>query len=103
MALTTYSDIKDAILDEWDRIQENPYPEDTLGEIADGYLPVYYSEITQEWQELPMEYTDTWADFGIGTDSKIYDLMTIDLYNYYRQLASRAYSELSQDKEQDNA
>jgi hypothetical protein len=103
MALTNYGDMKQAILDEWERIQDDPYLGDTLGEIADGYLPVYYSEIIQEWQELPMEYTDQWQDLASENDSTICGLMTIDLYNYYRDLASRAYSELSQDKEQDNA
>ena len=103
MALTNYGDIKQAILDEWERIQDNPYPEDTLGEIADGYLPVYYNEIISEWQELPMEYTDMWHDLAPENDSTICGLMTIDLYNYYRELASRAYSELLQDKEQDDA
>lgn len=96
MALTTYQEIKDEILSEWDNITE-----DDIHQIADGYVPVYYSEIIKEWQELPIEETDTWRDFGISEDASIFTLMGYDLFNYYYQLADKAFSEIKE--EQDNA
>lgn len=96
MALTTYEEIKEEILNDWEDITE-----DDIHQIADGYVPVYYSEIIKEWQELPMEDTDTWRDFGISEDTTIFTLMGYDLFNYYYQLADKAFSEIKE--EQDNA
>ena len=96
MGLTTYEDIKQEILDDWDNITE-----DDIHQIADGYVPVYYSDIIKEWQDLPMEYTDTWQDFGISEDTTIFKLMGYDLFNYYYQLTEKVFREV--EEERDNA
>ena len=89
MALTTYEEIKEELLNDWDNISE-----DDIHQIADGYVPVYYGEIISEWQDLPMEHTDTWQDFGINNDTSIFTLMGYDLFNYYYQLTDKAFSEI---------
>jgi hypothetical protein len=96
MALTTYEDIKQEILDYRDWMTE-----DDIHQTADGYVPVYYNEIISEWQALPMEHTDTWQDFGISNDTSIFTLMGYDLFNYYYQLVHKAFHEIKE--EQDNA
>ena len=92
MALETYEYIKQENLSEWDTITE-----DDIHQIAEGYVPVYYNEIISEWQELPMEHTDTWQDFGISEDTTIFTLMGYDLFNYYYQLADKAFSEIKEE------
>lgn len=95
MALTTYQEIKDEILSDWDNITE-----DDIHQIADGYVPVYYSDIIKEWQEMPSEFTDTWKDFGISNDTSIFTLMGYDLFNYYYSLTEQAFREI--EEAQDN-
>ena len=96
MALTDYEDIKQEILNDWEDITE-----DDLHQIAEGYIPIYYGDIISEWQELPMEYTDSWRDFGISQDTTIFKLMGYDLFNYYYQLTDKAFRDV--EEAQDNA
>jgi hypothetical protein len=68
---------------------------DRSGEIVDGYLPVYYNRIVQEWQEMPAEYNDRGrAELGVGDEFTIYNLMSLDLYLYYSDLFSEAIAEV---------
>lgn len=95
MALSTYNEIKQELLTEYEHATE-----DTCHEIADSNTPVYYSEIISEWQALPSEYSDTWQDYPITAMSSITQLMAIDLYNYYHGLAYRAYQEIQDELEE---
>ena len=101
--LTTYAEIKQQVLDEWDTIKDAVYPEDLLSEWADSNVPVYYSDIIHEWTEMPRDYDDRWRDdFGNpGDDFTITKLMQIDLYCYYYALFGKAFIELRHDLEQD--
>lgn len=95
--LTSYEDIKEGLAP----FQGNDYPEDDLHQYADGLVPIYYSEIVQEWTDLDAEYKDQWHELGeAGPDSTIYSLMGIDLYLYYYDLATRAHYELYGNKEE---
>lgn len=68
---------------------------DRSGEIVDGYLPVYYNRIVEEWKEMPAEYNDRgWAELGGGGEFTIYTLMTLDLYLYYTDLFTEAVEEV---------
>jgi hypothetical protein len=68
---------------------------DRSGEIVDGYLPVYYSEIIREWQHMPNEYNDRgWAELSNGSEFTIYTLMSLDLYIYYHDLFSEAMAKV---------
>ena len=93
MALTTLSEMKQEILDNWAQFADNAYPEDLLTEFADSALPVYYSDIIQEWQHMPSEFNDSWQEIGVN-EIKITNLMSMDLFNYYLHLANTAYSEI---------
>lgn len=94
------SDIKQVILDEWDYIG-NEDPKGILDQFADSAVPVYYSDIIKDWQEMPSEYTDSWKEiYGseIG-DNGITSLMAIDLYQYYTDTFYRIHEEILEEKE----
>jgi hypothetical protein len=70
---------------------------DRSGEWIDGYLPVYYNKIVEEWQEMPSEYNDRGAlELGAG-EGGIYNLMSLDLYLYYTDLFNEAVEELEEE------
>lgn len=96
-----YSDIKQELTDNWDQFAGNQYPWDLLNEFANSSVPIYYGEIIEDWQEMPNEFTDSWQEYADGEPFKrtIFDLMSIDLYNYYQSEYSRIYSELAKEME----
>jgi len=64
--------------------QRTGYLSDSLNELVDSYLPVYYGEIIKEWQEMPSEYDNRGAEeLGASDGAGIQDLMQLDLYLYY--------------------
>lgn len=96
-----YSDIKADILDNWAQLSEMPYYQDLLTELAESAMPIYYSDIIQDWREMPDEYTDTWKETSQADgDSTIYSLMGVDLWNYYQDTYRQAYAEVKQEQEQ---
>ena len=97
-----YSDIKQELLDEWDQLADNPYATDLVNEFAESAIPIYYSEIIKDWQEMPHEYNDTWcAEHYSG--NTIYSLMTYDLAVYYNNQYHTIYNELCEEMETTNA
>lgn len=92
--LITYEEIKENLLNDYDK--EN-LTEDVIHEVADNCCPVYYSDIISEWQALPSENSDTWQDYPITRDTTITSLMAVDLYEYYYQLADKAYREITEE------
>ena len=98
--LTSYNDLAEDLKANLAEIQEAKYPEDYLTEYADGLVPIYYSEILQEWTDLDAQFRDRWHELGeAGPDSTIYSLMAIDLYMYYQQEVERAYYQLTDTEE----
>jgi hypothetical protein len=97
-----YDEIKSAILEEWEELIEDTYPEDRLAEMADGFVPIYYGEIIKDWTEMPSEYTDNWKEqYGgiIPEEVGITALMTSDLYDYYRNTTLGIFGEIKNEKE----
>jgi hypothetical protein len=96
MELATYEDIKKELLEDWDNVQES-----RLHEYAESNTPVYYSAIMKEWQELPIEDTDAWRDYGVQftSETTIFSLMEADLNIYYQGLVERAFEEITEEKE----
>jgi hypothetical protein len=94
--LTTYEEIKAELISEWEHLTES-----RLHEYAESNTPVYYSEISKEWQELPAENTDAWKEYGAVyvADTTIYGLMTTDLHLYYMELVQKAFSEITEEKQ----
>jgi hypothetical protein len=95
MELATYEDIKQELLDDWEHVTES-----RLHEYAESNTPVYYSHISREWQELPIEDTDAWKEYGleINSETTIYSLMSADLNLYYQGLVERAFEEIQKEK-----
>lgn len=74
---------------------------DLAGEYVDGYLPVYYNRIIEEWKEMPSEYNDRGhTELGLGQEFNIYNLMSLDLYIYYSELFEEALSEVEDSLEE---
>jgi len=70
---------------------------DRAGECVDGYLPVYYNRIVEEWKEMPSEYNDRGhTELGLGQEVSIYNLMSLDLYVYYSELFKEALAEVEE-------
>jgi hypothetical protein len=71
---------------------------DNSGEWIEGYLPIYYNKIVQEWQEMPSEYNDRGrAELGADSEATIYNLMSLDLYLYYSELFDEVMAELEEE------
>ena len=73
---------------------------DNAGEWIDGYLPVYYNKIVEEWQQMPSEYNDRGAaELGVYKENEatIYNLMSLDLYLYYTDIFNEALAELEEE------
>ena len=105
------NDIKSDILSNWDYLNESNYPEDVLSELAESALPVYYHRILSDWTEMPNEYTDSWKEMAairkdgsvfMGEKQSIYNLMLMDLFNYYHDTYTEIYAEVRKDKEEEN-
>lgn len=101
--LTPDYEIKRIIEDNWDYLKDIRYPEDDLVEYAYSEVPIYTSEIIQEWQDLPNDYRDEgWKMLSPETDDLlIVDLMKYDLYHYYQTLFDLAYAEVKEEREDD--
>jgi hypothetical protein len=98
-----YTDIKSDILDHWDQLESNTYPDDLLRELADSACPIYYSDVMKDWQEMPSEYNDQWQEFTEATqDTTIFSLMSADLFNYYYIKYEEIFGEILEEKEQEN-
>jgi len=102
--MTTVEQMVQEIRTELANGQELDEIRDNAGEYVDGYLPVYYNRIVQEWQEMPSEYNDRGsAELGGQQGQSIYNLMSLDLYIYYSELFEEALTEVEESLEVANA
>lgn len=102
--LTTYNEIRQEILDNWEYLEElnDNGVDDYLNELADSQTPIYYGDIIEEWKELPMEFSNTWKEYPIQPDSTITSLMATDLFNYYNERYSEIYEAVKTEKESES-
>lgn len=78
--------------------------DDRLNEYVDTALPIYYSDIMEEWRTMPAEYDGRGVDeFGLPAEPTVYNLMTGDLFAYYHDLYSNALEELRTELESEVA
>lgn len=102
MPLLADSDLREQILynlAEYSDSGEVPaYDSDFILGFADSQLPIYYNEIIQEWSDLPAEYRDTWQDTSIDHKTTIYNLMSIDLFNYYYDNTVKILDEIQEER-----
>jgi hypothetical protein len=96
--LTTYTEILKIVSDDLANIQDHPFVDDALTEYADSEVPVYNSDIVEEWRELPYNSWDSGRDLR-DHDSGILDLMRYDLYTYYNEQFYRAYQQLTEEQD----
>jgi hypothetical protein len=97
MSRTTVEQMKQEIRTALSNGEDIEDIKDRSGEWVDGYLPVYYNRIIEEWKEMPSEYNDRGAlELGTG-EGGIYNLMSLDLYLYYTDLFNEAVEELEEE------
>ena len=77
---------------------------DNSHEFIDGYLPVYYNQIIDEWKDMPSDYDNRGhAELGLEGENNIYRLMSADLYLYYTDLFNEVIEELEEELEEVDA
>jgi hypothetical protein len=70
---------------------EATYPEDTVTEVVDSWLPVYYGQIREAWVEAGCpEPEESMPDNNEHDQLKIHNLMTLGLWEVARDFASGA-------------
>ena len=93
----TFGEIKTALEEHWAEIEESTYPDDWLLEFSNGIVPVYNSQIIDDWKAMPSEYDEAGADIA-GEDDTIIDRMKTDLWCYYRDQVWSAYYQVKGEK-----
>ena len=99
MSLYTEDEIKAEILADKEHILSQRYPEDLAHEYADNAVPLYYTEIIEEWRDLGGDYQNCYTEITTELPDRIEDLMRTDLYLYYHSLYSGAIQELLDSQE----
>ena len=93
--MTTIQEIIDELKTELASGSDLETIRDNSGEWVEGWIPVYYNRIAEEWQEMPSEYNDRGhAELGLGQEISIYNLMSLDLYLYYTDLFYQALDQI---------
>jgi hypothetical protein len=89
--------IREELIENLEDIKASQYPEDYVWGLGRDAVPVYYSDILKDWAEMPDEFTDSWQEFGFpSNEATIFDLMRIDLSNYYETRFMAIYNELTE-------
>ena len=89
----TFQEIKTALEEHWEEIEESTYPDDWLSEFADGIVPVYYNDIINDWKEMDAHFMESGRDM-VSENATITDRMTADLSMYYADQVYTAYEQL---------
>jgi hypothetical protein len=96
--LSSKAEIKEELRRNLAQLTEYPAKADDLvAEIAEGFAPVYNSDIMTEWALLPMEDSDAWKEWGYDANTNtggILQLMAVDLLIYYLNMGREAWAEL---------
>ena len=94
-----YEDIKAELLKIWDELDGEDGR--CMSEAAESALPVYYSDIIEQWTKMDSEFTDSWQETGVDMEHQtITSLMLIDLYMFIQSEYTRAYAEIQEEKEE---
>ena len=98
MALSHYEEIKKQVREEWSYFVSDC--DRAINEMADGFVPVYNSDIIREWVNLSSDDSDRWHEYGYALSEmvSIVDLMKIDLAIYYQEQVEIAYHDILEEK-----
>lgn len=102
MAITTKEEIRAEILENLEYLKETPYPENRIQELADGNIPIYNSDVLEQWQQMPSEYDDKWKEYGYDANKNeggILALMQIDLTFYYLDTFQEIWEEIKEEED----
>jgi hypothetical protein len=72
---------------------------DRATEYVDSWLPVYHSDILNEWRDMPTEYNDRGSE-EFGTTGGIFSQMTNDLFLYYLDEYYQAIDEVEEEEKE---
>ena len=96
--MMNYEDIKQEIIDNWNEIDGEDGQ--WLSEAVDSALPIYYSDIIEQWTKMPNEFDESWQDIVATIQNHtITSLMSIDLWVFTQSKYNRAYREIEEEKE----
>jgi hypothetical protein len=99
--LTTREQVKERILDVFDEIENATYAEDLINELADSECPVYYNQIIAEWTQLSPDDSNLFGEIMTpDQNTTIYDLMSVDLFIYYRKTFLSVYNDILDEQEE---
>ena len=87
MGLTPDGLLKKRIANNWEEYGDTPYDSDFIVGFAESEIPVYYGDIIEQWQQLPIEHSNR----------AIFELMTTDLFNYYADRTSEILTEIQEE------
>lgn len=100
--LSTREQVKERILEVIDEIKNATYAEDLVNELADSECPIYYNHIIAEWTELSPDDSNEFGEIMTPNEkTTIYDLMSADLWIYYRNLFLSVYNEILEEQEEE--
>jgi hypothetical protein len=101
--LSTEKEIREEILENWNWIVEDKYPEDYITQLAESRCPVYNSDIIAEWIQLPSNNSNKFSEIMSDIDDSITieRLMATDLYLYYTNEYSRIYYNIVEEKKKE--
>jgi hypothetical protein len=101
MALTTRDEIRTRILDDIDEITKADFVIDQIEELADSEVPIYYSDIIAEWTQLSPDDSNEFGEIMTpDQNTTIYDLMSVDLWIYYRKTFLSVYNDILDEQEE---
>jgi hypothetical protein len=98
--LTSREQVKAQILDEIDEITKADFVIDQIESLADSEVPIYYNEIILQWTELGSDDSNQFGEIMTPNETTtIYNLMTVDLYIYYKALFLSVYNDILDEQE----
>ena len=78
MSVKQKTEVLDSIIEilEYENFLTEDKLEQIVGEVADGFIPVYYTDVVAAWQAMGCPE----PDFGGPSGSGVFDLITVALY-----------------------
>jgi len=99
--LTTRDEIRTRILDEIDEITKADFVIDQIEELADSECPIYYGHIIAQWTQLGNDDSNEFGEIMTPNEkTTIYDLMSADLWLYYKREFLSVYNEILDEQEE---
>jgi hypothetical protein len=89
-----------SLLDEIDEITNADFVIDQIESLADSECPIYYGDIITQWTQLGNDDSNEFGEIMTpDQNTTIYDLMSADLWLYYKREFLSVYNEILDEQE----